>query len=162
MEHLAGDLVAAEREIREAIRVALEMGASRYLAIYRIDLASVLLDRGREVEAAAELEQAREHGGYAPLWKSNHARALARKGRLEEALDEAREVAAATAGSDNITAHAEVLVHVAEVLRASGDPKGASEALELAISLHEEKGNVVNAEQCRQLLANGPATGGQA
>ena len=159
MEHLAGDLAAAEREIREAIRVALEMGASRYLAIYRIDLASVLLDQGREVEAAAELEQAREHGGYAPLWKSNHARALAREGRLEEALDEAREAASATDGSDNITAHAEVLVHVAEVLRASGDQEGSSEALELAISLHEEKGNVVNAEQCRRLLAGEPATG---
>ena len=63
------------------------------------------------------------------------------------------------AGSDNITAHAEVLVDLAEVLRASGDPGGASEALELAIGLHEEKGNVVNAEQCRQLLANEPATG---
>ena len=162
MEHLAGDLAAAEREIREAIRVALEMGASRYLAIYRIHLTRVLLDRGREVEAAAELEQAREHGGYAPLWKSNHARSLAREGRLEEALDEAREAAAAMDGSDNITAQAEVLVHLAEVLRASGDQKGASEALELAISLHEEKGNVVNAEQCRQLLANEPATGGRA
>ena len=32
------------------------MGASRYVAIYRIDLASVLLDQGRDVEAAAELE----------------------------------------------------------------------------------------------------------
>jgi hypothetical protein len=48
---------------------------------------------------------------------------------------------------------------VNEVLRASGDPGGGSEALVLAASVHEEKGNVVNAEQCRQLLANGPATG---
>jgi len=161
MEHLAGDLAAAEREIREAIRVALEMGASRYLAIYRIDLASVLLDQGREVEAAGELEQAREHGGYAPLWKSNHARAVAREGHLEEALDEAREAAAATDGSDNITTRAEVLIYLAEVLRASG-MDGASEALALAISLHEEKGNVVNAEQCRRLLAGEPATSAEA
>ena len=92
------------------------------VAIYRIDLASVLLDQGRESRSAAELEQAREHGGYAPLWKSNRARALARNGQLDEALDEARAAAAAMAGSDNITAHAEVLVHLAEVLRASGDP----------------------------------------
>jgi hypothetical protein len=62
------------------------------------------------------------------------------------------------AASDNITARAEILVRLAEVLRASGDPAGASEALALAISLHEEKGNVLNAEQCRLLLANEPAT----
>ena len=158
LEQLAGDLAAAEREIREAIRVGTEMGASRYVAIYRIELAGVLLDQGREVEAVAELERAREHGSYAPLWKGNRARALAREDRVDEALDEARDAEAAMTGSDNITVHAKVLVQLAEVLRASGDADGASEALERAIVLHEEKGNVVNAEQCRQLLAGEPAT----
>ena len=61
-------------------------------------------------------------------------------------------------GNDNLSAHAEILVNLAEVLRASGDPDGVAEALERAISLHEEKGNVVNAEQCRRLLANESAT----
>ena len=158
MEELAGDLVAAEREIREAIRLATEMGASRYVALYRTDLASVLLDQGRAVEARGELELAREHGGYAPLWKSNHARGLAREGRIHDALAEARAAAAEMEGSDNLSARAAVLVHLAEVLRAGGDPAGASDALQLAIGLHEEKGNVVNAEQCRQLLARESAT----
>ena len=159
MEELAGDLVAAERETREAIRLATEMGASRYVAMYRTDLASLLLDQGRDVEALAELELAREHGGYAPRWKSNRARALARAGRIDEALDDARDAAAAMTGNDNLSAHAGVLVDLAEVLRASGDPEGAAEALERAISLHEEKGNVVNAEQCRRLLESEPARG---
>jgi class 3 adenylate cyclase/tetratricopeptide (TPR) repeat protein len=158
MEQLAGDLAAAEREIREAIRVATEMGATRYLAIYRTDLANVLLGQGRDVEAMTELELAREHGGYAPVWKSTHARALAREGRIEEAVAEAREAADAVDGSDNISGRAGILVDLAEVLRASGDHSGAADALELAVRLHEEKGNVVNAEQCRQLLANVPAT----
>ena len=159
LEQLAGDLATAEREIREAIRIANEMGASRYVALYRTDLARVFLDQGRDAESLAELEEARELGGYAPLWRSNRARALARSGQIDEAVEMAREAADAMAGSDNITAHAEVLVHLAEVLRAGGDTSGASEALALAISLHEEKGNVVNAEQCRRLLANEPATG---
>jgi tetratricopeptide (TPR) repeat protein len=90
------------------------------------------------------------------------ARALARLGELDAALELALEAAAAVADSDNITSRADVLVHLAEVLHASGDQDEASEALELAISLHEEKGNVVNAEQCKQLLASEPATGAEA
>jgi tetratricopeptide (TPR) repeat protein len=113
-------------------------------------------------EAVGELQQAQEHGGYAPAWKSTNAWALAREGRIDEALDEAREAAAEMEGSDNLTARAGVVVHLAEVLRASGDLDGAAEALELAISLHEEKGNVVNAEQCRQLLASESATSAEA
>ena len=35
MEMLAGDAQAAERELRDAIHVATEMGASRYVALYR-------------------------------------------------------------------------------------------------------------------------------
>ena len=159
LERLAGDLAAAERELREALRVAEEMGASRYVALYRTDLASVLLDQGRNAESVDELEVARELGGYAPAWRSTHARSLARTGQIDEAVEEARAAAEAVAGSDNITARATILVDLAEVLRASGYPGGASEALELAIGLHEEKGNVLNAEQCRQLLANEAATG---
>jgi tetratricopeptide (TPR) repeat protein len=160
MERLAGDLAAVERELRSAVRVAIEMRASRYEAIYRTGLAGVLLDQGRVEESVVELEQAREHGAYAAIWRSNCARALVRKGQIDEAVEEARAAADAMAGRDNITARAEILVHLAEVLRAGGDSGGASEALTLAISLHEQKGNVVNAEQCRQLLANEPATGG--
>jgi hypothetical protein len=39
------------------------------------------------------------------------------------------------------------------VLRADGDLIGAEAALTEAVALHEEKGNVLPAEQCRQLLA---------
>ena len=55
--------------------------------------------------------------------------------------------------SDDITARAEILVDLAEVLRARGDVAGATEALAEAIALHEEKGNVLDAERCRELLA---------
>jgi hypothetical protein len=84
---------------------------------------------------------------------------LACNGQVDDAVEEARAAADAMAGSDNITARAKILADFAEVLRASGDADGASGALALAISLHEEKGNVLNAERCRQLLANEPATG---
>ena len=63
------------------------------------------------------------------------------------------------ARSDDITAHAETLVDLAEVLRAHDDLVGAADALVEAIALHEEKGNVLPAERCRQLLATVAAGG---
>ena len=48
MEMLAGDAAAAERELRDAISAASEMGASRYIALYRTRLAHVLVALGRD------------------------------------------------------------------------------------------------------------------
>ena len=64
-----------------------------------------------------------------------------------------REALDAMADSDNITAHAEILVDFAELLSAHGDLAGAADALAKAIALHEEKGNVLPAERCRRRLA---------
>jgi class 3 adenylate cyclase/tetratricopeptide (TPR) repeat protein len=153
MELLAGDAPAAERELRAAIDLATEMGADRYVALYRTRIAHALLAQGRDEDARVELEQAREVSGDAAAWKSARARILARRGDLDEAVGLAREAERAAAGSDDLTARAEVLVDLAEVLGASGDPRGAAQALAEAVSLHEEKGNALNAEHCREFLA---------
>ena len=86
MEMLAGDAEAAERELRDAIRVATEMGASRYVALYRTRLAHVLVAQGRDEDALAELEQTRDVYGDAPKWKTARARVLARRGETDEAV----------------------------------------------------------------------------
>jgi len=153
MEMLAGDPGAAERELRDAIGVATEMGAAYYVALYRTRIAHVLVVLGRDEEALEELERAREVYGDAPKWKAARARVLAHRGRTAEAVALAREAAEYLAESDDITTHAEVLTDLAEVLRADGNRSGAEEALAEAIALHEAKGNVVNAERCRGLLA---------
>ena len=152
LEVLAGDADAAERELRDAIDVATKMGASRYVALYRTKLARVLLAQDRDEDAAAELERAQDVRD-APAWRIADARVRARRGETEEAVVLAREVVASLVDRDNITAHAELLVDLAEVLRAHGDLDSAAAALEEAIALHEEKGNVLPAEQCRELLA---------
>ena len=152
LEMLAGDADAAERELRDAIDVATKMGASRYVAIYRTRLARVLLAQDRDEDAAAELEQAQDVRDAA-TWRIADARVRARRGKTEEAVALARETVASMVDRDNITAHAELLVDMAEVLRAHGDLASASAALADAIALHEEKGNVLPAEQCRELLA---------
>ena len=159
MEMLAGDVDAAERELRAAIGVATDMGASRYVALYRTKLAHVLVAQGRDDDALAELEQARDPHGDAAQWKVARARVLARRGETEEAVALAREAVASGTASDDITAHAEILVSFAEVLRAHGDLIGATAALDEAVGLHEEKGNVLPAERCRELLATIAAGG---
>ena len=154
MEMLACDPQAAERELREAIRLALEMGASRYVALYRVRFAHVLIAQGRNDDALAELEQSRElHAGTA-LWMTARARVLARRGDTTEAVALALAAAERPGWRDDITHRAEILVDLAEVLRAHGDLAGAAEALTEAVALHEEKGNVLNAAQCRELLAS--------
>ena len=89
MEMLAGDADAAERELRDAIGVATDMGASRYVALYRTKLARVLVEQGRNEDASAELEQARDIYGD-PAWKAAGALLLARRGETEEAVGLAR------------------------------------------------------------------------
>ena len=88
-----------------------------------------------------------------PGWQMAQARVLARRGETEEAVALALRAVEALATYDDITLRAEILTQQAEVLRAHGDDGGARSALVEAIALHEEKGNVLNAEQCRELLA---------
>ena len=152
MEILAGQMDAAECELRDAIRIATEMGASRYVALYRTKLAHVLIAQGREEDATAELDQIPDSNDT-PASKTARARVLARRGQMREAVMLGREALAAIADSDNITAHAGILVDFAELLGAHGDRAGAADALAKAVALHEEKGNLVPAERCRQRLA---------
>jgi class 3 adenylate cyclase/tetratricopeptide (TPR) repeat protein len=153
MEMLAGDPKAAERELHEAIQVASDMRASRYVAQYRTRLAHVLIFQGRDHDALAELERARDLYSGNALWKTARARLLARRGKTEEAVALARDAVTSTAASGDITAHADTLVDFAEVLHARGDLVSAADALAGAVALHEEKGNVLPAERCRELLA---------
>jgi class 3 adenylate cyclase/tetratricopeptide (TPR) repeat protein len=152
LEVLAGDLPAAERELRGAIDVALEMGAAHYVALYRVRLARVLNEQGRHEDAARELDHAAALYATSVHWKSNWARVLAARGELGEAVALAREVAETSVDPDNLTDRAELLVDVAEVFLAAGDRPGAEALLGDAIALHEQKGNVVNAQQCRERL----------
>ena len=153
LEMLVGDAEAAERELRDAIRLALDMGAAYYVALYRTRLAHVLVALGRDDDALAELGLAGDVFGEAPKWRAARARVLANRGEMEEAVALAREAVDSLAGTDDITARAEILVDLAEVLRAHGDLAGAGAALAEAVALHGEKGNVLPAERCRRLLA---------
>jgi class 3 adenylate cyclase/tetratricopeptide (TPR) repeat protein len=159
LEVLARDLPAAERELRDAITVAAGMGADHYVAMYRLRLARVLIDQDRHDDASGELDAAAALYAGTPEWKVSRARIFAAQGRLGEAVALARESAEMDFERDNLTQWALRLVDLAHVLDAAGDRAGAEAALEQAIGLNDEKGNIVAAEQCRARLASLRAAG---
>ena len=124
MEMLAGDAEAAERELREAIRVATEMGASRYVAVYRTRLARVLTVQGRDDAALAELEQARELSEGTATWRAARARLLARRGLTDRPWHSRARPSRSMAGSDDLTVRAEMLTDLAEVLSTARGLRG--------------------------------------
>jgi class 3 adenylate cyclase/tetratricopeptide (TPR) repeat protein len=154
LEKLAGDLSAAERELREAIDVAAGMEAAHYVALYQVRLSRILSDQGRYDDAAALLDEAAERYGTTASWKSSRARVLAARGELDQAIALADDAVAQEAGSDDITAAARTLVDVSEVFRAAGDRARAASVLADAIALDEAKGNLVSAQRARERLAS--------
>jgi len=130
------------------------MEAAHYVALYQVRLARVLNDQGRHEEAGMLLDEAAALYGDTPWWKSNRARVLSARGKLDEAVAVAHAAAAQEGGNADITAVAQTLVDVSEVLLAAGDRAGAEAALTEAIALNEEKGNIVPAQHCRERLAS--------
>ena len=165
LELLAGDAPAAERELREALRVHEEMGSTRYSAFVRSKLAQVVCLQGRDDEAqelldGADAESTSGNLRFRVQWNLGRAQVLAARGETDDAAHAAREAVAIIAATDNINAHADALVDLADVLRAGGEDVEAVAALEQAVVLYEEKGNVLCAERARRTLAlvSGPSS----
>jgi tetratricopeptide (TPR) repeat protein len=159
LERLAGDWAAAERELREALRIHEEMGTKRYSSYVRAQLARVVYEQGREAEAVMLLDQAEREGSGENIrfkLQSRTAQALVLAGRGEtvEAARLARQAVETVALTDNINAYADALVDLAEVLRAGGDEAEAASALEKAVVLYTEKGNALCAGRGRIALAS--------
>jgi tetratricopeptide (TPR) repeat protein len=159
LETLAGDPPAAERQLRQALRIHEEMGASRYSAFIRAQLAHVLHQQRRDDEALELVEAARDQAvsgniRLEAVWRTARAKILAGRGIAEEAGRLAREAVAIVAATDNINLHADTLVDLAEVLRAKGEEPEAADALEEAAALYEEKGNLLCAGRARAALAS--------
>ena len=96
------------------------------------------------------------------IWRGTRAKVLARRGELEAAERMAREAVGYAETSDFLHSHAEALTDLAEVLALAGRREEAAAAIETAIHLHEQKGNVLAVAQTRTLLENVRQTDGQA
>jgi tetratricopeptide (TPR) repeat protein len=157
IELLCGDLVAGESALREAIGRYDEIGAQRLKARTQVRLADLLCRQGRYDEASRLLDEVEQSGraDQPPLGaecRSAKAKMLAARGLFAEAVAVARE-AVALVPTDDINLHAERLLDLATVLDAAGREAEAAAAVDEAIALYEEKGNVLGADQARELLA---------
>jgi tetratricopeptide (TPR) repeat protein len=160
LELLAGDAVAAERELRQALDIHVQSGAKRATASVRALLARAVLLQGREAEAQDLLDQAEAEGtpeniSFQRFWRSARAQLLVARGETQEAAGLATEMVEILAATDQINAQADALVDLADILRANGDEDGSAAALEQALELYEEKGNVLGADRVRAALSSG-------
>jgi predicted ATPase/class 3 adenylate cyclase len=156
IEFLAGDLAAAESELRTDYRRLEEMGERNYISTTAGLLADVLYMRGRYKESA---EFADVCGRLASdddvasqfLWRCVRGKLRARHGATGEAEALLSAATALIDSSDWLDWQGNGLLNFAEVRELAGDPADAAALSEKAAGLFERKGNVVSAERARQL-----------
>jgi ATP/maltotriose-dependent transcriptional regulator MalT len=147
IETLAGDLPAAERELRRGCDILERMGDRGVRSTLSAYLARVLASEGRFNEADELAQFSADTAGSDDLvtqvvWRSARAIVLAHRGERESAEALAAEAAALAADTDFVDLRASALVALAEVLGANGEAAGAADE---AAAMYAQKGNVVAA-----------------
>jgi predicted ATPase len=162
VELLAGDGAAAERALRPACEALERMGDWGHVATLAPKLADALFIQGGRDEEALRLTELAERSSTPGVadedigWRRVRAKLLARRGDFDQAERLAREATARAAPTDLLDDSAQALADLAEVLRLAGRPKESAKALEEALHLYRQKGNVAAAESLRAVLAESP------
>jgi tetratricopeptide (TPR) repeat protein len=118
------------------------------------ELARIVYAQGRLDEADQLSRQAQDLAddddiASQTLWRTVQAKVLARKGNRDGALILIGEAVDLLTPTDAVSAQAETLVDLADVLRNSGRREDADEVLGDAVKLFELKGNLVAVEAIR-------------
>jgi class 3 adenylate cyclase/tetratricopeptide (TPR) repeat protein len=161
VELLAGDFAAAESQLRSMYDALLDENDYGHLATVSHLLADAVLGLGRidealELTATVESMTVPEDVDAQSGWRRVRAKALARQGRLDEAVALAREAVAIAEQTEYFDVVVQGVAALGEVLLAAQSDE-ADAVLRRALALHEQKGNVVAAERIRQVLGP-PAT----
>jgi tetratricopeptide (TPR) repeat protein len=149
IELLAADPAAAERELRPACEALERIGELGYLASAAPLLADALYLQGRDDEALLMTERWAPERLTVPEdvdaqvgWRRVRAKLLARRGDVEAAERLAREATASAARTDFLDLRAHAVGDLAEVLRLMGRSEESAAAVQEAIRLYEQKGNI--------------------
>jgi class 3 adenylate cyclase/tetratricopeptide (TPR) repeat protein len=156
IEFLAGDLAAAESELRTDYRRLEEMGERNYISTTAGLLADALYRQGRYDESA-EFAGVCEHVASPDdvasqfHWRCVRGKLRAREGAVEEAESLLEAAMALVETSDQLDLQGYGLLDFAEVQELAGAPAAAAALGEKAAGLFERKGNLVSAHRARQL-----------
>jgi class 3 adenylate cyclase/tetratricopeptide (TPR) repeat protein len=154
IEVLAGRPDAAEQVLRVSVAALEGRGDQGHLATVAPLLADVLYLQGRHDEAMPLTELVARTALLDDLdpqvaWRRVQAKVLAQRGEFASAERLARDAVDRAARGDYLNLHARAVEDLAEVLRLAGRPLDAQAELEVAIGLHDQKGNVVSAARTR-------------
>jgi class 3 adenylate cyclase/tetratricopeptide (TPR) repeat protein len=154
VEMLAGDLSAAEQELRRGVDLLEGMGERAYLSTLGAMLADVLelADKHDEADRFARTSQEASDPDdidSQARWRTVKAKLLAKQGRLEEAETLAREAVDLAAPTDVLNLHGHCYLALGAVLQASGRQTEAGEAFTEAVRAFDRKGNLAAASQTR-------------
>jgi tetratricopeptide (TPR) repeat protein len=160
VEMLAGDLDAAERELRQDYAALEAMGERYALSTIAGLLGKVVYLRGDADEAlrlsvAGEQLSSGDDIQSQALWRSVRAMALARQAEVEAADALSAEAVAILAATQAPFHHADALVDRAEVLTIAGRPGEADAVLRQAANLYLAKGDLISADRVRQRITSG-------
>jgi tetratricopeptide (TPR) repeat protein len=158
---LAGDLAAAEPELRTALDLALEIGERDEISRTASSL-SLVLKAGARSEEAANFAAL---GTRTAPSQSVAAQALSRTAQAHQAAAKGDHRAAAAlarqatnlAPSEMPNLRADLLVELAEVLRTADHRHAARDAIGEAARLYDRKGNIVAARRVRQDAKTDPS-----
>jgi class 3 adenylate cyclase/tetratricopeptide (TPR) repeat protein len=161
VELLAGDAAAAERELRPACEALERMGSWPHLATVAPMLANALFVQRRDEESlqltvVAERVAPSEDADPQIGWRRVRAKVLARRGDVEAAERLAREATARAARTDYLDLRAQAIADLAEVLRLAGRAEESAAAVQEAIRLYEQKGNIAAAARLAGASATAP------
>jgi ATP/maltotriose-dependent transcriptional regulator MalT len=165
IEMLAGDLAAAESELRADYRRLEEMGERNYISTTAGLLADVLYRQGRYEESArfaGECEHLASPDDVASqlLWRCVRGKLKARQGDADGAESLLSAAMGLIETSDHLDLQGTGLLDFAEIRELAGIPGDAAAFADRSARLFERKGNVVSALRARQLgerLRSSPA-----
>jgi predicted ATPase len=154
VEMIAGDPVAAERELRSDFDKLQAMGERNYISTTAAYLAEAIYRQARYDEAAAMTQFSEEVAAHDDvstqfMWRAVRGKVLARRGQFDEGERLAREGLRLIKESDDLDSQGKALMSLAEVLALAGREDAAEGVAAEAIQVWERKGDIVSAGQAR-------------
>jgi predicted ATPase/class 3 adenylate cyclase len=155
IELLAGEPLAAERELRRGYDLLEAMGDRSRFSTAAAFLAQALyaqlrLDEANTVALAAAAAATTYDFYTQAVWRGTRALILARTGELQQAERLARDALEFTEETDSLNLAGDALLVLAEVLATSGRIAEAAAYASAAVHRYREKGNKVSSRRAEQ------------